>query len=91
MTGDKTLKPSSSRTPRRMNGEPCRRRAVFSMIGAKPCTAWLPPEIERDEKGFIKTGHAVADAPAWKGMGRRRAAGDELARHLCRGDVRSGR
>src|SRR5262249_12853132 len=29
--------------------------AVFSMIGAKPCTAWLPPEIERDAKGFIKT------------------------------------
>src|ERR1700686_2511859 len=30
--------------------------AVFSMIGAKPCTGWLPSEIERDEKGFIKTG-----------------------------------
>jgi len=44
--------------------------AVFSMIGAKPCTAWLPSEIERDEKGFIKTGHAVVDAPAWKGMSR---------------------
>jgi thioredoxin reductase (NADPH) len=40
--------------------------AVFFMIGAKPCTDWLPPEIERDEKGFIKTGHAVAQAPAWK-------------------------
>jgi thioredoxin reductase (NADPH) len=40
--------------------------AVFSMIGATPCTNWLPPEIERDEKGFIKTGHAVAHAPAWK-------------------------
>ena len=36
--------------------------AVFSVIGAKPCTAWLPPEIERDEKGFIETGHAVAHA-----------------------------
>src|ERR1700719_1556305 len=44
--------------------------AVFSMVGAKPCTAWLPPEIERDAKGFIKTGHAVVDAPAWKGMSR---------------------
>jgi thioredoxin reductase (NADPH) len=44
--------------------------AVFSMIGAKPCTAWLPPEIERDQKGFIKTGHVVLDAPAWKGMSR---------------------
>src|ERR1700732_248643 len=44
--------------------------AVFSMVGAKPCTSWLPPEIERDEKGFIKTGHAVVDAPAWKGISR---------------------
>jgi thioredoxin reductase (NADPH) len=44
--------------------------AVFSMIGAKPCTTWLPPEIERDEKGFIKTGHAVVDAPALKGASR---------------------
>ena len=40
------------------------------MIGAKPCTAWLPREIERDQKGFIKTGHAVAGAPAWKGIDR---------------------
>jgi len=30
--------------------------AIFSMIGARPCTEWLPPEIQRDEKGFIKTG-----------------------------------
>jgi thioredoxin reductase (NADPH) len=44
--------------------------AVFSMVGAMPCTSWLPPEIERDEKGFIKTGHAVVGAPAWKGMSR---------------------
>src|SRR5580765_1751717 len=28
--------------------------AVFSMIGARPCTDWLPAEIDRDEKGFIK-------------------------------------
>ena len=40
------------------------------MIGAKPCTDWLPAEIERDEKGFIKTGQAVAEAPAWKNAGR---------------------
>jgi thioredoxin reductase (NADPH) len=44
--------------------------AVFSMIGAEPCTAWLPPEIERDEKGFIKTGQAVVDTPGWEGMSR---------------------
>jgi thioredoxin reductase (NADPH) len=44
--------------------------AVFSMIGARPCTSWLPPEIELDEKGFIKTGCSLVDLPAWKAMGR---------------------
>jgi thioredoxin reductase (NADPH) len=65
--------------------------AVFSMIGAKPCTNWLPPEIECDEKGFIKTGPAVADAPAWKGAAR--APGPlETSRPgvFAAGDVRSG-
>jgi thioredoxin reductase (NADPH) len=65
--------------------------AVFSMIGAKPCTDWLPPEIERDEKGFIKSGHAVAGAPAWKDAAR--APGPlETSRPgiFAAGDVRSG-
>jgi thioredoxin reductase (NADPH) len=65
--------------------------AVFSMIGAKPCTQWLPPEIECDEKGFIKTGPAVADAAAWKGVGR--APGALETSRPCvfaAGDVRSG-
>jgi thioredoxin reductase (NADPH) len=30
----------------------------------------LPPEIECDAKGFIKTGLVVADSPAWKGLSR---------------------
>jgi thioredoxin reductase (NADPH) len=65
--------------------------AVFSMIGAKPCTKWLPPEIERDEKEFVKTGHAVADAPAWRGMSRTPSL-LETSRPgvFAAGDVRSG-
>ena len=39
---------------------------VFSFIGAKPRTAWLPKEIETDAKGFIKTGPGVADSIQWK-------------------------
>ena len=64
---------------------------VFSMIGAKPCTSWLPPEIERDEKDFVKTGPAVANAPAWKGMTRK--PGPMETSHpgvFAAGDVRSG-
>jgi thioredoxin reductase (NADPH) len=65
--------------------------AVFSMIGAKPCTAWLPPEIERDERGFIKTGHAVDDSPAWKGMERQPGALETSRPGIfAAGDVRSG-
>lgn len=65
--------------------------AIFSMIGAKPCTDWLPPEIECDEKGFIKTGHAVEGAPAWKGMSRQPSALEtSLPGIFAAGDVRSG-
>jgi thioredoxin reductase (NADPH) len=39
--------------------------AVFSFIGATPCADWLPPEIERDAKGFVRTGSAVAQSKHW--------------------------
>ena len=65
--------------------------AVFSMIGARPCTEWLPPEIERDEKGFIRTGADVADAPAWRENKRRPAPLEtSLPGIFAAGDVRSG-
>ena len=38
---------------------------VFSFIGAIPLTDWLPAEIERDAKGFVLTGAAVAHSPTW--------------------------
>jgi thioredoxin reductase (NADPH) len=65
--------------------------AVFSMIGALPCTGWLPAEIERDDKGFIITGATVAQSPAWQKMNR--APGPmETSRPgvFAAGDVRSG-
>ena len=65
--------------------------AVFSMIGAKPCTCWLPPEIALDERGFIKTGPLVANLPTWKGKGR--APGPletSWPGVFAAGDVRSG-
>ena len=65
--------------------------ALFSMIGASPCTAWLPAEIERDEKGFILTGAKVAQSSAWQKMDR--APGSmETSRPgvFAAGDVRSG-
>jgi thioredoxin reductase (NADPH) len=70
MTGSKNLEAvelENTKTGERRVVQAC---ALFSMIGAKPCTAWLPPEIERDAKGFIKTGNAVANSAKWKAMTR---------------------
>jgi thioredoxin reductase (NADPH) len=65
--------------------------AIFSMIGAIPCTDWLPAEIERDEKGFIKTGTAAANAPAWKASKRQPGPLEtSLPGIFAAGDVRAG-
>ncbi|WP_367872759.1 FAD-dependent oxidoreductase [Luteolibacter sp. Populi] len=65
--------------------------AVFSMIGARPCTSWLPPEILKDGKEFILTGAAVADAPAWKDAGRPPYPFETSRPGIfAAGDVRSG-
>ena len=39
--------------------------AVFIFIGAVPHTEWLPPEVETDEGGFVKTGPSVKDSQYW--------------------------
>jgi thioredoxin reductase (NADPH) len=39
--------------------------ALFLMIGARPNTDWLPAEIQRGAGGFLPTGAALVDAPAW--------------------------
>ena len=64
--------------------------AVFSFIGAVPRTDWLPPEIERDAGGFIRTGAALAQSPHW--TSRRHPFLLETSRPgvFAAGDVRSG-
>ena len=71
MSGGKKLEQIELENTKTGERRVVRTPAVFSMIGARPCTEWLPPEIERDEKGFIKTGADVAEAPAWRGNKRR--------------------
>ncbi len=91
MTGSKMLEAVELE-----NTETCERRvvetpAIFSMIGAKPCTDWLPPQIERDEKGFIKTGPAIANALAWNASARVPGPLEtSLPGIFAAGDVRSG-
>jgi len=64
--------------------------AVFSFIGAAPRTDWLPLEIERDAKGFVLTGTALARSPHW--TARRPPFLLETSRPgvFAAGDVRSG-
>jgi thioredoxin reductase (NADPH) len=70
---------------------PVRTPAVFSMVGARPCTEWLPSEIERDDKGFIKTGSSVVDAPAWRASKHQPGPLEtSLPGIFAAGDVRSG-
>ena len=64
--------------------------ALFSFIGATPRTDWLPPEIEKDEKGFVRTGASLENSEAW--TARRQPHLLETSRPgvFAAGDVRSG-
>ncbi|PYK29031.1 MAG: thioredoxin reductase, partial [Verrucomicrobia bacterium] len=65
--------------------------AVFSMTGALPCTEWLPKEIERDDKGFIKTGTAVTDSLLWRASKHQPTPLETSAPGIfAAGDVRAG-
>lgn len=65
--------------------------AVFSMIGALPCTDWVPAEIQRDERGFIKTGRAVQTSPQWAETDRQPGSLEtSFPGIFAAGDVRSG-
>ena len=91
MFGDQRLEQVELENAKTGERQTVKTPAVFSMIGARPCTEWLPPEIERDEKGFIKTGAEVAEAPAWRTNKRRPAPLEtSLPGIFAAGDVRSG-
>jgi thioredoxin reductase (NADPH) len=91
MFGDQKLEQVELENTRTGERQTIKTPAVFSMIGARPCTEWLPEEIERDDKGFIKTGAEIADAPAWRANKRRPAPLEtSLPGIFAAGDVRSG-
>ncbi len=64
--------------------------AVFSFIGAAPRTEWLPAEIEKDERGFVRTGANIAKSSFW--TARRPPFLLETSRPgvFAAGDVRAG-
>jgi thioredoxin reductase (NADPH) len=40
--------------------------SLFVMIGARPRTEWLPPEVQRDQDGFLLTGAESATSELWR-------------------------
>jgi thioredoxin reductase (NADPH) len=64
--------------------------AVFSFIGASPRTDWLPPEIERDAKGFVRTGATLGKSPQWTAARTPFLLETSRPGVFAAGDVRSG-
>lgn len=50
-----------------VSGEETRQSAggLFLLLGASPTCDWLPAAIERDDRGFVRTGRDVAP-DAWR-------------------------
>ncbi|MCC2668591.1 MAG: thioredoxin reductase [Armatimonadetes bacterium] len=63
---------------------------VFSFIGALPRTDWLPAEIERDAKGFIRTGPDLATSSHWSLPRQPFLLETSQPGVFAAGDVRSG-
>src|SRR6185295_4431181 len=65
-------------------------QGVFSFIGAEPRTSWLPPEIERDAKGFVRTGADLVRSRYWTSARQPFLLETSRAGVFAAGDVRSG-
>jgi thioredoxin reductase (NADPH) len=63
---------------------------VFSFIGAEPRTNWLPEEIERDSRGFVRTGGELAASPYWTAARHPFLMETSRPGVFAAGDVRSG-
>lgn len=64
--------------------------ALFSFIGAVPRTDWLPDQIEKDAKDFVRTGIALAQSPRWSLKRQPYLLETSRAGVFAAGDVRSG-
>ena len=65
-------------------------RVLFVMIGANAVTQWLPPEVARDEHGYVVTGADAAESGRWPTNRRPFALETSVPGIFAIGDVRSG-
>ncbi len=64
--------------------------AVFVFIGAVPNSSWLPPQIARDDDGYLLTGSHAANSGKWPLEREPCELETSMPRVLAAGDVRSG-
>ena len=76
----------------RRTGTTSRRDAsvLFVLIGAEAATDWLPPEISRDEHGFVLTGPDAMKAGQWTADREPFALETSAPGIFAVGDIRSG-
>jgi thioredoxin reductase (NADPH) len=77
---------------RRQDQEVVRREAgvLCVMIGANATTNWLPEALQRDEKGFVRTGRDVTELSNWTTSRLPFHLETSLPGLFCAGDVRHG-
>jgi thioredoxin reductase (NADPH) len=66
--GAESLERLTVRDTRTGEVEDMQAAAMFVFIGARPQTAWLPPDVARDERGFVLSGSEVLQEdvrPRW--------------------------
>jgi thioredoxin reductase (NADPH) len=65
-------------------------KVLFVLIGAEAATDWLPPEISRDQHGFVLTGTDAMKAGKWNADREPFALETSAPGIFAVGDIRSG-
>jgi thioredoxin reductase (NADPH) len=90
MTGDKELREVRIVNSKTGEERTLPIRALFSFIGAVPHTDWLPKDIQRDAKDFVRTGTALTDTSRWTLSRQPFLLETSRPGVFAAGDVRSG-